>query len=81
MKKQEKDLDYAIEELKRRINVLWDAVDEIRQVLRYNDRYGTSKRLVCDNTILPDKPPVYTDDKVVPKIRIIDEESNNEKQK
>ena len=72
MKKQEKDLDYAVEELKRRINVLWDAVDEIRQVLRYNDRYGTSKRLVCDNTI-------YTDDKVVPKMRIIDEEPNNAK--
>ena len=25
--------------------------------------------------------PIYTDDEVVPKIRIIDEESNNEKQK
>ena len=79
MKKQEKDLDYAIEELKRRINVLWDAVDEIRQVLRYIDRYGASKILMCDNTILPDKPPIYIDDEVVPKMRIIDEESNNAK--
>ena len=34
-----------------------------------DDQYlVTKKRLVCDNTI-------YTDDKVVPKIRIIDEES------
>jgi len=40
----------------------------------HKEKMPTAKRLVCDNTI-------YTDDKVVPKMRIIDEESNNEKQK
>ena len=36
---------------------------------------------VTSSTKRADDPPIYTDDKVVPKIRIIDEESNNEKQK
>ena len=36
---------------------------------------------VTSSTKRADDQPIYTDDKVVPKIRIIDEESNNEKQK
>jgi hypothetical protein len=34
-----------------------------------------AKVLACDNTVLPDKPPIYTDDEVVPKMRTIDKES------